>query len=163
MAITKCRECGGQVSTEALACPHCGAKNPSNTASQAQPATAKATGMALWKKILIGFGVLWLIGTVAQLTAKRKDRPSEATAQVSPAPTTTAETGGGPQCFNRGDAIATVYLANIKQAVDVGMLASEMMQRGCQDSVGTQGQACVDECKLGFRAKAKQWVKDGSL
>lgn len=25
MALTKCRECGGQVSTEATACPHCGA------------------------------------------------------------------------------------------------------------------------------------------
>jgi hypothetical protein len=25
MALTKCRECSGQVSTEAAACPHCGA------------------------------------------------------------------------------------------------------------------------------------------
>ena len=25
MALTKCRECGGQVSTEATTCPHCGA------------------------------------------------------------------------------------------------------------------------------------------
>lgn len=24
MALTKCRECGGQVSTEAASCPHCG-------------------------------------------------------------------------------------------------------------------------------------------
>lgn len=163
MAITKCRECGGQVSTEALACPHCGAKNPAKAASQAQPAPQNKPGMALWKKVLIGFGVLWLIGTVAQLTAKRKDRSPETTSSVTPATPAPTATDGGPQCFNRGDALATVYLANMKQAIDVGMLASEMMQRGCQDSVGSQGQACVDECKLGFRAKAKQWVKDGSL
>lgn len=28
MALTKCRECGGQVSTGAKACPHCGARTP---------------------------------------------------------------------------------------------------------------------------------------
>lgn len=28
MALEKCKECGGQVSTEAKACPHCGAKPP---------------------------------------------------------------------------------------------------------------------------------------
>lgn len=30
MALKKCRECGGQVSTDAKACPHCGAKDPTN-------------------------------------------------------------------------------------------------------------------------------------
>jgi hypothetical protein len=28
MSLTKCRECGKEVSTEAKACPHCGIKNP---------------------------------------------------------------------------------------------------------------------------------------
>lgn len=28
MALTKCRECGKEISTEAKACPHCGAKPP---------------------------------------------------------------------------------------------------------------------------------------
>lgn len=28
MALVKCKECGGQVSTTAKACPHCGAKVP---------------------------------------------------------------------------------------------------------------------------------------
>lgn len=31
MALTKCKECGGQVSTTANACPHCGAKVPKQT------------------------------------------------------------------------------------------------------------------------------------
>lgn len=31
MALTKCKECGGQVSSEATACPHCGAKPPKRT------------------------------------------------------------------------------------------------------------------------------------
>jgi len=32
MALTKCRECGKEISTEAKACPHCGAKPGSSTA-----------------------------------------------------------------------------------------------------------------------------------
>ena len=35
MALTKCRECGKEVSTEAKACPHCGASKPAP--SQASP------------------------------------------------------------------------------------------------------------------------------
>ena len=30
MALTNCRECQGEVSTEARSCPHCGVPNPSN-------------------------------------------------------------------------------------------------------------------------------------
>ncbi len=30
MAMTKCNECGGQMSTRAWACPHCGARVRSN-------------------------------------------------------------------------------------------------------------------------------------
>lgn len=36
MAMTRCRECGENVSTEAAACPHCGATNPAG-ASAADP------------------------------------------------------------------------------------------------------------------------------
>ncbi|KAB2900377.1 MAG: hypothetical protein F9K35_07000 [Burkholderiaceae bacterium] len=31
MAMVKCKECGGQVSTKATTCPHCGAKTPKRT------------------------------------------------------------------------------------------------------------------------------------
>lgn len=33
MALVKCKECGGQVSTEAKACPSCGAKPPKRTST----------------------------------------------------------------------------------------------------------------------------------
>ena len=32
MALTYCRECGGEVSSEAVLCPHCGLKNPAGPA-----------------------------------------------------------------------------------------------------------------------------------
>ena len=32
MALTYCRECGGEVSSEAVVCPHCGLENPSGPA-----------------------------------------------------------------------------------------------------------------------------------
>lgn len=33
MALTKCRECGNQISDQAVACPHCGAKPPKRTST----------------------------------------------------------------------------------------------------------------------------------
>ncbi len=41
MALTKCRECGGQVSTEATACPHCGAPVRPLSPAQGAPRSAK--------------------------------------------------------------------------------------------------------------------------
>lgn len=32
MALTYCRECGGEVSSEAVVCPHCGLENPGGPA-----------------------------------------------------------------------------------------------------------------------------------
>ena len=78
MAITKCRECGGQVSTKAAACPHCGATNPAgeampNATSSAPPKKKSST----LKMMLIVIAVLWIIGTVVQMSAKRT--PTQAT------------------------------------------------------------------------------------
>ncbi len=39
MALTACRECGREVSTEAVNCPHCGAPRPA-AASAAVPSAA---------------------------------------------------------------------------------------------------------------------------
>jgi hypothetical protein len=80
MAITKCRECGGQVSTKAAACPHCGATNPAVEAAQANANNAvppKKKSSTL-KTVLIVIAVLWVIGTVAQLSAKRSTTQSTA-------------------------------------------------------------------------------------
>jgi hypothetical protein len=165
MAIMKCRECGNRVSSEAAICPHCGVSNPAKPVAKAATSPTEKRGMSGWKKIGIVLLVLWVIGFISQMSMKRTAVSN--TAVTSPSSSQSSGSSGnqdtGAQCFNKGDAIATVYLANIKQAVDVGMLASDMMNRGCQDSAAAQGQSCVDECKSGFKAKAKQWVKDGSL
>ena len=84
MAITKCRECGGQVSTKAAACPNCGAPNPvgeatSNNAEISAPPKRKS---ATFKVVLIAIAVLWIIGTVAQMSAKR----TSTQAAVQPVP-----------------------------------------------------------------------------
>ena len=51
MALIKCRECGAQVSSEAKKCPHCGA--------------VPQKRMRLGTKILLGFGAILIIGTMA--------------------------------------------------------------------------------------------------
>lgn len=53
MAITKCEDCGGQVSDKADACPHCGFKNPKLTERNATfrnliIAIALVTGVVLY-------------------------------------------------------------------------------------------------------------------
>jgi hypothetical protein len=43
MAIARCRECGGDVSSEAVVCPHCGIRDP---AVAGAPAGARQTRAA---------------------------------------------------------------------------------------------------------------------
>lgn len=66
MAMTTCKECGKQVSTEARACPHCGA---------AAPAKKKAKG-GIGKWLLIVFA----IGVVAAILPKQDKAPPVASA-----------------------------------------------------------------------------------
>lgn len=35
MAMARCRECGGEVSSEAVVCPHCGIRDPAVAAAPA--------------------------------------------------------------------------------------------------------------------------------
>ena len=56
MALEKCRECGGQLSTKARFCPHCGAPNML-TVSRARVAIALAAGMLL---LIAGVALLLL-------------------------------------------------------------------------------------------------------
>lgn len=50
MAITRCRECERDVSTEALACPHCGAPRPT---------TSRRSGFE-WRSEATAFGLPWV-------------------------------------------------------------------------------------------------------
>lgn len=53
MALKPCRECGKEVSTEAKACPHCGAINPT------LPAGATVSTKAGCLTVLIAIPIMW--------------------------------------------------------------------------------------------------------
>jgi len=61
MALTKCKECGREVSASAKACPHCGIQNPG--------VTAKATlvGALAFVALIVG-GVTWFVDATAPKT-----------------------------------------------------------------------------------------------
>lgn len=42
MAIARCRECGGDVSSEAVVCPHCGIRDPASGVAPAGARHARA-------------------------------------------------------------------------------------------------------------------------
>lgn len=58
MAVMKCRECGGQVSTQAAACPHCGAPTAH---PRATPATAGTTKVSGWIGVAVVIATIWVI------------------------------------------------------------------------------------------------------
>lgn len=120
MALAKCSECGGKVSTKAGACPHCGAppprpKPPEAPDSPASPASAGSSELgklALVAFLIVGaFGIMWLVdqtadfNTSASVTGTGSDpapvrsapRPTayrwyaSSTANVRARPTTDAE------------------------------------------------------------------------
>lgn len=64
MALVKCKECGGQVSTEASSCPHCGAKrNP------------RASYLWIFIGLPVGAVVLFLgVGFLNMTPEKSRDR-----------------------------------------------------------------------------------------
>lgn len=62
-------------------------------------------------------------------------------------------------CFGAGDALATVFIANFSTMADTGIMASRMMNDGCEDQVGGRGASCVSMCKSGFKVKARTFLK----
>ena len=65
MALTKCRECGREVSKTAKACPHCGARTPRTS---------------VLGKILLVVGVVWLLGWFfGELNRPSSISPAEST------------------------------------------------------------------------------------
>jgi hypothetical protein len=85
MALGYCTECGGRASTEAVACPHCGATDPtgfalaaiaahSRAAAHPLPPARPANGLAAVLSLMfpgagqmykghVGNGMLWLLVT----------------------------------------------------------------------------------------------------
>ena len=126
--------------------------------------------MSRTQKLLIFLGLLWAAFAVSQSGGNRlaSEAPSTSSTPTplsiaKPVIPSVAEQSQVSQCYDKGSNIATAYFVNIKQATNIEALASEMMETGCSQSAGAAGPSCVDECRHGFKAKAKQWVKDGSL
>lgn len=71
MALVKCNECGGQVSSQAKACPSCGAKPPART----------SLGTAIFA-CLIGLAALTMI--VGSFGEKESSQQSAAAAKAPP-------------------------------------------------------------------------------
>lgn len=63
MALTSCRECRRQVSTEASTCPHCGVADPAGAAAAAKERSAKTTrnGCLGCLGVIV---LLWAIGYI---------------------------------------------------------------------------------------------------
>ena len=121
--------------------------------------------MSRTKKVLLAVFALYVIGFVSNVVLSRK--PSSTTIGASPTTgaTNVSEAGASPNardgCFDRGYAVATVYFANIKQAIEVGAHSSEMMEHGCRDAAVVASVArCFEDCEAGFKAKAKEWLKN---
>jgi hypothetical protein len=76
MAMTTCKECGKQVSTEAKACPHCGA---------AAPAKKKAKGgIGKWLLIVFAIGLVAMILPKQDKTTSVASAPPKAQAKSPP-------------------------------------------------------------------------------
>jgi hypothetical protein len=109
MALTKCHECGAQVSTEAAACPACGAK------------PKKRRGLGTW--LLVGFAG-YFVYTCSSVVGKLSDTPARASTTSTPAVATlsAAETARQQEIQNYQAAFALdekggrQYLADRLQA-----------------------------------------------
>lgn len=77
MALTKCRECGKQVSTEARTCPQCGVVDPAGTAAAAM-ASVMAAHQARSRRWKLGCAALPLlfVGWCTYLQATGPGEPS---------------------------------------------------------------------------------------
>ncbi|OIQ78754.1 hypothetical protein GALL_395360 [mine drainage metagenome] len=102
MALTKCRECGKEISTEATSCPHCGAP---------KPATAKA---ATSSAAMGCFSVIVLIAIIAfvvnSCTSTSGDGPAKGASSAAAAATGTSCKQDDLQCRgDQGVVAASVY------------------------------------------------------
>lgn len=59
------------------------------------------------------------------------------------------------RCFDAGAALAASYLANIRQMAGAGLMASRIMDEGCESHTGPGGEDCVQKCKTGFKVEAR--------
>jgi len=83
MAIIDCPECGGRVSTDAAACPHCGFPSPARNAAPPVPAARRGlpAGWLIFGFLAVGALMVGLLGwgvyRVVQRVDERTRRPEE--------------------------------------------------------------------------------------
>jgi len=88
MVLQKCTECGGNVSSTAKACPHCGAEPPkASVISSAKPVIPQKKKRRIWPWILGAFVVLAIFAgyrdlTPAELAAREQHKAERATEKV---------------------------------------------------------------------------------
>ena len=152
MPLLSCRVCKKSVSTEANTCPHCGAPSP----TEGVTATKSIWNKKLSFKDMGGTSRLLLALFVIGMIAQAFNAPKQS--KISNITNINVSTLNA--CFDKGDAIATVYFSNIKYAVEVGVLGSEMMEKGCLQSDIPGEPDCLGQCRAGFRYKAKQLIKE---
>lgn len=88
MALTQCPDCGGKLSTEAAACPHCGRPTgqPEPEKVTSQPSTTKSSA----SRRLMWLVTLGIFGACFYVTVRNDDRTSS-TARTSAAGMTPAQ------------------------------------------------------------------------
>ena len=63
-------------------------------------------------------------------------------------------------CYGAGERLAVVYMANFQVMAENGLMASDLMSRGCQESVGELSADCVQQCQRGFKMEARRVLKN---
>ena len=167
MAMTTCKECGKQVSTEAKACPHCGA---------AAPARKKAKG-GIGKWLLVVFA----IGVVVAVLPKQDKAKASASApqrtQAAPVPDTPKKVEGTATEEKKADEVTDkqrAALAALKaqsEALDQRIAAAGAEQRKSWDAQTVEDakllRGCLEHrgCDVGtyprvLRGKSRFFVFD---
>jgi TonB family protein len=104
MALVKCPECGGSVSSQAPACPHCGYPHPGAAApgawSGASPSRGLSPGWLIFGVVAVGMVVLGVLGLgvyrAVQGAARADSPPEELVDWVDPDSVDTVTSRGGP-------------------------------------------------------------------
>lgn len=103
-------------------------------------------------------GLLFVVGLVVTVMPKR-ERPAPTPKPAQVAKVERKESPDIEQCFAAGTNMARVFLSNFQNSSEAGLLASDMMEKGCEQQVGDKGGDCVRQCKTAFKVEAKGAVR----
>jgi len=128
MALSKCRECGNQVSTEAKTCPQCGAK--------------VKRPMSKTKKILLGLFALLIVAGIFAPKDKDSQQKTTQTAATAPAAAPAQPPGEKPEDSTKSTAPVAEKpskpIAGVGDEVNVGNFIYKVNGVKFSKSVGNQ-------------------------